>query len=140
MRIVLDTNVLINALLSKSNQAASVTVLDHCLTGLLKPQMGSTLFAEYEDVINRTEIRKLTKRSVSEVNLFLDALYSKTEWSKIYYRWRPNLKDESDNHLIELATSSGAECIVTNNTKDLLSGDLKFAFKILTPKQLLETL
>jgi hypothetical protein len=30
-------------------------------------------------------------------------------------RWRPNLRDEGDNHLVELAIAGGAEAIVTYN-------------------------
>lgn len=32
--------------------------------------------------------------------------------------WRPNLKDEADNHLIELAIAGNAKIIATNNIKD----------------------
>jgi predicted nucleic acid-binding protein len=49
----------------------------------------------------------------------------------IYYLWRPNLKDEGDNFLIELAVAGNAEIIVTNNVNDLGSAELSFeALKI----------
>ena len=54
------------------------------------------------------------------------------------YLWRPNLKDEADNHLIDLAVASNAEFIISRNIKDLDSGDLKFNFKAVTPEKFLE--
>ena len=43
-----------------------------------------------------------------------------------YYLWRPNLPDEADNHLIELAVAGGASHIVTGNLKDFRNAQLSF--------------
>lgn len=68
----------------------------------------------------------------------LAALASVSEWVEIYYAWRPNLRDEGDNHLIELAVAGKAAAIVTNNVKDLRSGELLFpSIRILTPAELI---
>jgi hypothetical protein len=32
---------------------------------------------------------------------------------ELIYGWRPHLRDEGDNHLVELAIAGGAEAIVT---------------------------
>ncbi len=34
------------------------------------------------------------------------------QWVTIYYGWRPNLPDEADDHLVELALAGGAAGIV----------------------------
>jgi hypothetical protein len=61
--------------------------------------------------------------------------------SAVLFRWRPNLADESDNHLVELAVAGGATAIVTNNIRDLRSGELVFAdIGIMTPAEFLKTL
>jgi hypothetical protein len=39
--------------------------------------------------------------------LLLEIFFSVCEWTRIYCGWRPNLPDEGDNHLVELAV---AEC------------------------------
>jgi len=44
----------------------------------------------------------------------------------IYYLWRPNLKDEADNHLIELAVAGNVKCIITQNKNDFKNSDLLF--------------
>lgn len=59
-----------------------------------------------------------------------------TEWTTIYYAWRPNLRDEADNHLIELALAGQADWIVTHNLRDLTSGEMRFDhLRIGTPAQ-----
>lgn len=54
------------------------------------------------------------------------------------FLWRPNLKDEADNHIIELAVAGNANKIITHNLKDLKGGELLFPdLSILTPHELL---
>ncbi len=52
------------------------------------------------------------------------------------YLWRPNLPDEEDNHILELAVAGNAQAIITHNLKDFRQGQLAFPqIAILTPKQ-----
>ncbi len=63
------------------------------------------------------------------------------EWVRIYFLWRPNLPDEADNHLIELALAGGADIIVTHNVRDVRRGELSFPqLQILTPREFLKTI
>ena len=84
------------------------------------------MFGEYEDVFNRQEIISKSPYSEAEANELFDAFLSICRWTKIYYLWRPNLVDESDNYLVELAVAGNAEMIVTHNIKDLKRAELKF--------------
>jgi predicted nucleic acid-binding protein len=69
----------------------------------------------------------------------LDIFLACCRWTEIYYGWRPNLKDEGDNHLIELAVAGHAQCIVSRNIKDLTSGELLFPeISLMTPETFLE--
>jgi hypothetical protein len=45
---------------------------------------------------------------------------------EVYYRWRPNLPDEGDNHVLELAVAAGDAPIVTFNRRDFRRGELRF--------------
>jgi hypothetical protein len=59
--------------------------------------------------------------------------------TEVYFAWRPNLPDEADNHLMELAVAGSALAVVTRNVRDLVGGELHFpAVRILTPEQCLE--
>lgn len=65
----------------------------------------------------------LTQDEIVELT---QALVIVSQWVSIYYTWRPNLRDEADNHLIELAIAGNAEITVTNNTKDFSNAELLF--------------
>jgi hypothetical protein len=56
----------------------------------------------------------------------LDAFLSRTRLVEVYYRWRPNLPDEGDNPVLELAVAAGDAPIVTFNRRDFRSGELHF--------------
>ena len=77
---------------------------------------------------------RLTK---DERAALLDAFLSVCHWQKIYYAWRPNLPDEADNHLVELAVAGGATAIVTHNTQDFEQAELHFpGLRIVRPATL----
>jgi predicted nucleic acid-binding protein len=57
----------------------------------------------------------------------------------VYYGWRPNLPDEADNHLIELALAGNASSVITHNVRDLRGGELQLGrLRVQTPAQFLE--
>jgi predicted nucleic acid-binding protein len=108
------------------------------LQGHYKPLISNTLFLEYEDVTNRSHILELCPLTPNELRELLNAYYSVCEWVPIYYLWRPNLPDEGDNFLIELAVAGNAYCVVTNNVRDIKTSELIFpGLHIMTPEQFL---
>jgi len=132
---VLDTNVLVSAL--RSEGGASREVLRRVLQGQYRPLFGTTLWLEYESMLGRDVWTDETTPEEREV--VLAALAYRGRWVTTYYGWRPNLPDEGDNHLIELAVAGGAEAVITHNVRDLESGDLRWTqLQILTPAQFLE--
>ena len=61
------------------------------------------------------------------------------EWTRVYYVWRPNLPDEADNHLVELAVAGGANYIVTRNLRDLTRGEFSFPLlRMLSPEDFMK--
>ena len=123
MRIVVDTNVLLGACLGTG---AANAVIAACLKRRCVPLIGNALFNEYEDVFGRDDLFKKSKLSAGERNELLDIFCSCCEWTRVYYLWRPNLPDEADNHLVELAVAGGADFIVTRNLRHLRNMQLRF--------------
>ena len=70
----------------------------------------------------------------------LSALIKVGCWVTVYYGWRPNLPDEADNHLIELAIASGADVIITHNIRDINRGELLSSITVQSPADYLETI
>ncbi len=69
--------------------------------------------------------------------MILDNLCSLGALQKIYFLWRPYLKDPKDDHVLEVAVASQAKKIVTHNIKDFKNID-KFGIKAITPKEFLK--
>ena len=121
------------------SDGAARQVVRLCLQGKHWPLMGNTLFTEYEDVCAREELFTNCLISHQERGELLDAFLASCTWVPIYYLWRPNLPDEADNHVLELAVAGGAEMIITFNKTDFLRAELNFPnIAILTPVEFLE--
>lgn len=133
--LVIDTNVFVAAL--RSAGGASRVILREALSGTVEPLFGNALWLEYQDLISRPVWGDAT--TAEERQIILAALAKRGRWINIYFGWRPNLPDEADNHLIELAIAGGATAIITHNLRDLARGDLRLGnLRILTPAQYLE--
>jgi putative PIN family toxin of toxin-antitoxin system len=136
IKIVVDTSVFISALIS--SQGSSRELIRRCLKGEYQPLMGNALFSEYESVIQRLEIIPRCPLTSEEISALLASLMSISQWISIYYLWRPNLKDEADNHLIELAVAGNAQIIATHNVKDFQNAELLFPnLSILKPEEII---
>ena len=136
VKIVVDTNVFIGAILS--SQGLNRELIRCCLLGEYQPMMSNALYLEYESVIEREEIIAKCQLDRSKVNELLDGFLSVSKWVNIYYSWRPNLRDEGDNHVIELAIAGNAQIIATNNLRDFRGSELTFPqLQILSPHQII---
>ena len=137
MIIVVDTNVFVSALMSP--QGASREIIRRCLQQRLRPCLSLALFSEYRDLLARSGLFDNCLLDAAERQALFEALMSVSRMSEIYYLWRPNLPDEADNHVVELAVAAGAEAIVTHNRSDFERSQLRFPnIRICTPAQLLK--
>ena len=134
--VVVDTNVFVSTIMGADGATRQNVRL--CLQGRLRPLMGNALYTEYEDVCSRESLFSTKLISASERRELLDAFLASCAWIPIYYLWRPNLPDEADNHVLELAVAGGAEFIITSNKKDFLRAELNFPeITILNPAEFL---
>lgn len=136
MFIVVDTNVFVGACLG---MGATSEVVAACMREEHVALMGTALFSEYEDVLSRGSLFKKSLLTCDERDELLNIFLAGCRWTRIYFGWRPNLHDEGDNHLVELAVAGGASHIVTRNVRDLKSMELLFpAISVVTPEKFLE--
>jgi len=132
--VVLDTSVFVTAL--RSEGGASRAVLRLCLKRRCQPLMGEKLLNEFEAVLGRSGLFRSSPLTPRERGEMLDAFLSVCEWVRVFYLWRPNLPDEGDNHLIELAVAGAARTLVTQNVRDVRGGELRFPqLRIETPAE-----
>lgn len=123
-KAVIDTNVIVSAI--QTGDGLSRDILRLVFLGQLIPLMSNALFLEYEAVTQRADVMCRCHFSAQEAEQFLDAVFASSQWVEIYFAWRPNLLDEGDNFLIELAVAGNADYLITNNMRDLKNGDLLF--------------
>ena len=135
LKVVLDTNVLLSGLRSKNG--ASYRLLEKIPEGHIKLAISVPLMLEYETVLCKN-LRQL-KLSRQDIDDFLDYFCSIAEHTKIYYLWRPFLKDPYDDHLLEVSVASKSAYIVTYNTKDFV-GVEQFGIHAVAPDFILTKL
>lgn len=135
--LVIDTNVFVGALLRHGGP--SRRVVRACLAGVYQSLMGVALFSEYEDVLSREALWQGALVGPAQREEIFDGFLQECRWVEVFFAWRPNLPDEADNHLLELAVAGNAAAIVTRNIRDVARGELRFpSLQILTPEQCLE--
>lgn len=136
--VVVDTSVFVAAL--KSAGGAAREVLRLCLQKQITPVIGHKLFLEFEDVLNRPTLYRGCPLNAAEREALFRAFISVAQWTSIYYLWRPNLPDEADNHVLELAVAGNAKTVITHNVADF-GGELSFpGISVQTPAQFLNSL
>ncbi len=56
----------------------------------------------------------------------LVSFLSVSRWVSVYFLWRPNLPDEADNHLVDLAAAAASTIIISNNVRDFDGEQMRF--------------
>src|SRR3989304_5150180 len=105
MRIVVDTDVFVSALLGGGAANAGVA---ECLRGRFTPLMGPALIAEYEAQLGRAGLFAASRLSESEREELFDIFAATCRWTRVYYGWRPNPPHEGGHHVVELGAARTA--------------------------------
>ncbi len=106
MKIVLDTNVLVSALSSRSVYHWLITEL---LNEKFEIFLTGEILLEYEEILGR-------KYSVTTANNFIAALQllQTVHFTHIYFCWQL-LKDPDDNKFTDCAIAANVDYLVTND-------------------------
>ncbi len=110
IRVVLDTNIIVSALLQPLGPPARIYVL--ALAGAIQPCVSAQTYAEYEEVISRPRFQ----RSPDDIASALRTLREKSIWV------RPTgsvqvCADPDDDVFLDCAQAAHADYLVTGNLK-----------------------
>lgn len=129
-RVVLDTNVLVAA--ARSRNGASFALLRALRANQFCMLASVPLFLEYEAVLSQPEPSAQGSR-------ILDALGLRVEPVRLFYLWRPQLRDAADEMVLETALNGRAGALVTLQRGNFEAAR-KFALPVLTPPEFLQQL
>jgi putative PIN family toxin of toxin-antitoxin system len=134
MRLVLDTNVVVAAVRSRTGASNPLVIaglrrrFDWCCS--------MPLFYEYQDVLGRAELL-LDAGLTRDIALrFVDTIARNVQVVEFHFRWRPQLGDPGDEMVLETAINARA-AVVTHNLRDFGDVPARFGLELLTPAEAL---
>ena len=130
IRAVIDTNVLVAVLLSKSEESSVIKLIDAVLDGKIIPLFNNEIVAEYTEVLSRPKFkfdREIRELLVERI-VFLGEDADRTAYSE-------SLPDEYDRVFYEVALSTEDAYLVTGNLKHFPKTPI-----LVTPAQMLDIL
>lgn len=125
---VIDTNVLVSALLTKNVEAATVKVLNAIFQGIIVPMYNSEIIDEYDDVLHRPKFHF----TPSLVDIYIEKICESGISAKRIHSDEV-LPDEDDVVFYEVAMSREDAYLVTGNTKHFPSQPI-----VVTPAEMVE--
>ena len=139
MRVVLDTNVLVAAL--RSDMGASYAIVSQLPSERFQMALTVPLYLQYQDVLTRPE--HMTGASTpDDIRNFLRYLCSIAHRQRVFFLWRPWLKDPKDDMVLEAAVASQSRYIITHNLRDFTGSGIEEYFGIMPirPREFLHRL
>ena len=131
-KIVVDTNILVSAL--RSADGPSFTLMQTIRAGNIQMCCSPALFLEYEEVLKRPAQLQAAGLTLSDLDDILTDLASYILPVSTHYQWRPQLRDPSDEMVLEAAVNAQADAIVTYNLRDFAPAK-NFGIPVLNPEQ-----
>ena len=133
MRLVLDTDAVIAAM--RSPAGASAAIVRAVRGGQATLLLSVPLAMEYEAVCRRPEHRLEAGLSGRQVETFLDAIIAMGQPVQTHFLWRPQLRDPSDEMVLEAAVNGRADALVTFNVRDYGTAATQFGVEVLLPRE-----
>lgn len=130
MRIVMDTNILVSALITPFGNAARI--LDMVLLGELQVLHDDRILSEYSEVLLRPKF-SFEERDVNDLLSFIDTEGLKVISVPVNYP----VIDKDDIPFIEVAVSGTAEALITGNKRHFKGVHTK-EVRILNPDEFLK--
>ena len=78
-----------------------------------QPLLSPSLLLEYEALLSRVHLKQRCPLPEAAREALIEAFLSKCRMVELHYLWRPNLRDEADNHVFELAVAAQDAALLT---------------------------
>lgn len=124
---MLDTDTVVAGV--RCPDGASAAILSLARSGAVALMVTVPLALEYESVCLRAEHRAATGLTAREAALFADAVIAMCGPVSVHFLWRPQLRDASDEMVLETAINGRADAILTFNARDFGNRRAISAFK-----------
>jgi putative PIN family toxin of toxin-antitoxin system len=132
----LDTGAIVAAM--RNPTGASAAIIRKARRGKIALLLSVPLAMEYEAVCVRPEHQLAAGLREQEVRIFVDAVIAIAEPVKIHYLWRPQLRDPSDEMVLETAVNGRANLLITFNVRDYGTVPARFGIEVMTPREAVE--
>ena len=136
IRVVLDTNVLVAALLTPAGNPAQL--VEAVRSHQLAPAYSSAILTEYKEVLARPKFG-FTPEEIQGLIQLIQSVGTGIEPHPALSKSIPLSPDPDDNHVILCAVASQAEYIVTGNAKHFPLSAYGSA-RVMQPREMLEEL
>lgn len=134
MLVVLDTDVVAAGVMSA--RGASRYLLESVGIGRLRAAASVPLLLEYEAVLKRPDTLRRAGAGLADIEVILDQLAAVLTRVEIWFLWRPQLRDQGDDMVLEAAANAGATHIVTFNLRDYGLIPQRFGIAVCRPAEL----
>jgi len=129
-KVIIDTNVLVSALIQRSYPY--FILYNYVLENLIELCISDEIFEEYLEVLNRPKFSKypdfMNKAEfvLAQIEIIATKYHPKERFKII--------SDLDDNKFLELAFEAKADFVITGNTNDFTMSDFRET-KIISPKE-----
>ena len=138
MLLVLDTDVIVSAM--RSPTGASAELLRRVRQKKISMGVSVALALEYEAVCLRTEHVQAAGLVQTDALIFVAAVVALAVPIAVHYRWRPQLRDPSDEMVLEAAVNSKADALLTFNMRHFQPAARSFGLQVQRPGEFLRSL
>lgn len=125
---VIDTNVLVSALITKNPEAATTKVVRLLLEQDFVPLYDADIIAEYEDVLHRSKFPILKETADALISFIIENGIEASRGN-----FEESMPDEDDRVFYEVSLSQEDSFLVTGNLKHYPASP-----RVITPAQFLE--
>jgi putative PIN family toxin of toxin-antitoxin system len=127
---VIDTNVIVSALITHNPAAATVAVVEHILSGDITPVYNEEILKEYDEVLHRPKF-KLSHNEIRAVIDYIETFGVRANRLK----YDGEMPDEKDRPFYEVSLSKDDSYLVTGNLKHFPSTP-----KVVSPSEMMAVL